>query len=641
MHEIHQQHRYTDKWTKNHPIKQVIGDPSKPVQQDIDSALMQSCVCRHAIKVKWLWKNKTDAENTVIRNKSRLVAKGYSQQERIDFEESFAPVAQLEAVRMFVAYVAHKKFTIYQMDVKTTFLNGPLKEEVFVSQPGGFVDPDFSNYVYRLKKALSVSNKHLEHDLQGTPTDQTKYCSMIGGLMYLTASRPDIAFAKFDSRFELFTYSNEDLAGFLDDYKSTYEGLQFLGDKLVRWSSKKQDCTAMSTTKAEYVSLSACCEQVIWMRTQLLDYGYRYNKIPMYCDLKSAIAISCNPVQHSRTKHINIRYHFIKEHVEKVTIELYFVRTEYQLADLFTKSLPRERFEYLVHMIGIGRCNNYVVLQSISCLPECKIVGKILLDHPLSYALTATADVPAVYLQQFWKTLPVETPTNPFIAPVNIEIIESFMNKVGYQGVVDKMSAFYMKFLVQLWQTMFKKKDVIQYPRFTKLIIADLMKKYPSISLRLEEDYHFIKDDISLVSVYTMGNVIVRGMLILDAFLTDEVVEGGQDDESYASKFVASMLNDDSGNRVEPGSHNKNMEVIYDDDDNNTEKKDDEMGSLNIRTKKMQTPIPTPPRSPRINLSSDKTIGQELTDTVSVTPRQGGNTRRNFMDIITTQWCQQ
>ncbi|GJU11033.1 retrovirus-related pol polyprotein from transposon TNT 1-94 [Tanacetum coccineum] len=109
---------------------------------------------RHAIKVKWLWKNKTDAENTVIRNKSRLVAKGYSQQEGIDFEESFAPVARLEAVCMFVAYTTHKNFTIYQMDVKTTFLNGSLKEEVFVSQPDGFVNPNFPNHVYRLKKAL-------------------------------------------------------------------------------------------------------------------------------------------------------------------------------------------------------------------------------------------------------------------------------------------------------------------------------------------------------------------------------------------------------------------------------------------------------------------------------------------------------
>ncbi|GJU38956.1 hypothetical protein Tco_1191913 [Tanacetum coccineum] len=107
----------------------------------------------------------------------------------------------------------------------------------------------------------------------------------------------------------------------------------------------------MSTAEAEYVSLSACCAQVIWMRTQLLDYGYKYNRIPMYYDSKSAIAISCNPVQHSKTKHIDIRYHFIKEHVEKGTVEIYFVGTEYQLADLFTKALLKERFEYLVHRI--------------------------------------------------------------------------------------------------------------------------------------------------------------------------------------------------------------------------------------------------------------------------------------------------
>ncbi|GKC83878.1 hypothetical protein Tco_1139595 [Tanacetum coccineum] len=109
----------------------------------------------------------------------------------------------------------------------------------------------------------------------------------------------------------------------------------------------------MSTAEAEYVSLSACCAQVIWMRTQLLDYGYKYNRIPMYCDSKSAIAISCNLVQHSKTKHIDIWYHFIKEHVEKGTVELYFVRTKYQLADIFIKALPKECFEYLVHPIVI------------------------------------------------------------------------------------------------------------------------------------------------------------------------------------------------------------------------------------------------------------------------------------------------
>ncbi|GKC41055.1 hypothetical protein Tco_1053439 [Tanacetum coccineum] len=170
-----------------------------------------------------------------------------------------------------------------------------------------------------------------------------------------------------DSGFELIAYSDADLAGCNDDCKSTSGGIQFLGDKLVSWSSKKQDCTSMSNAEAEYVSLYACCSQVIWMRTQLLDYGFQYNKIQMYCDSQSAIVISCNPVQHSRTKHINIRYHFIKEHVEKDTIELYFVVTEYHLADLFTKSLSKERFEYLVHRIGM-RCMTPTELECLTKL---------------------------------------------------------------------------------------------------------------------------------------------------------------------------------------------------------------------------------------------------------------------------------
>ncbi|GKB45761.1 retrovirus-related pol polyprotein from transposon TNT 1-94 [Tanacetum coccineum] len=106
------------------------------------------------INLKWLWKNKKDEDNTIIRNKARLVAKGYRQEEGIDFEESFAPVAQLEVARIFVAYVAHKSFTIYQMDVKMAFLNDPLKEEVYVNQPDGFIDPNHPDKVYHIKKAL-------------------------------------------------------------------------------------------------------------------------------------------------------------------------------------------------------------------------------------------------------------------------------------------------------------------------------------------------------------------------------------------------------------------------------------------------------------------------------------------------------
>ncbi|GJR74138.1 hypothetical protein Tco_0086503 [Tanacetum coccineum] len=119
--------------------------------------------------------------------------------------------------------------------------------------------------------------------------------------------------------------------------------------------SKEQDCTAMSIAKAGYIVLSMSCAQVMWMRTQLKDYGFNYNKIPLYYDSQSAIAISCNPVQHSRTKHINVRYHSIKEQVKHGIIELYFVKTEYQLADMFTKALSQDRFEYLVRRLGM-RC---------------------------------------------------------------------------------------------------------------------------------------------------------------------------------------------------------------------------------------------------------------------------------------------
>nr|GEU42614.1 retrotransposon protein, putative, unclassified [Tanacetum cinerariifolium] len=203
------------------------------------------------LTLKWLFKNKHDEEQTVIRNKTRLVVRGYRQEEGIDFEESYAPVARMEAIRIFLAYAAHKSFTVFQMDMKTAFLHGSLKEDVHVCQS-----------------------------------------------------------------------EDADYAGCKDTFKSTSGGAQFLGEKLVCWSSKKQDCTALSTAKAEYVSLSACCAQVLWMRTQLTDYGFHFNKIPIYCDSKSAIAISCNP-------------------------------TDYQLADIFTKALPTDRFNYLVRRLGM------------------------------------------------------------------------------------------------------------------------------------------------------------------------------------------------------------------------------------------------------------------------------------------------
>ncbi|GJT31215.1 retrovirus-related pol polyprotein from transposon TNT 1-94, partial [Tanacetum coccineum] len=234
--------------------------------------LVDRPLCKNVINLKWLWKNKRDEENTVIRNKSRLVAKGYAQKEGIDFEESFAPVARLEAIHQ---------------------------------SPRGI-------FINQAKYAQEILKKH------GMTS-----CDSIGTPMATKHLDADL--------------SDSDHAGCLDSCKSTSGGIQFLGgDKLVSWSSTKQDCTLISSAEAEYVSLSACCAQVLWLRTQLTDYGFHFDKIPMYCDSKAAIAISCNPVQHSRTKHIDVRYHFIKEQVEKGIVELFFVGTEYQLADLFT-----------------------------------------------------------------------------------------------------------------------------------------------------------------------------------------------------------------------------------------------------------------------------------------------------------------
>nr|GEX66480.1 retrovirus-related Pol polyprotein from transposon TNT 1-94 [Tanacetum cinerariifolium] len=427
MHTFYQRYPSELRWTKDHPLEQVIGNPLQSVRTRCqlesnakmcmfalivsrtepknikeamaDSAWIESMqeelhqfdrldvwelvdrpLCTNVINLKWLWKNKHEEENTIIQNKSRLVAKGYVQKEGVDFDESFVPVARLEAVRLFIAYALHKSFTVYQMDVKIAFLYGPLKEEVI---------------------GTPMATKHLDADLSGTPVDQTKYHSKVGALMYLTTSRPDIMQATCycaryqaqptekhltavkrifrylkdtihmglwypkDTGFELTTSldsDHADHAGCLDSRKSTFGGIQFLGgDKLVSWLSKKQDCTSMSSVEAEYVSLSACCV----MRTQLTDFGFHFDKIPMYCDSKAAIAISCNLVQHSHTKHIDVRYHFIKEKVEKGIVELFFVGTEYQLADLFTKALPVERFKYLVRRLGM-RCLTPAELEALA-----------------------------------------------------------------------------------------------------------------------------------------------------------------------------------------------------------------------------------------------------------------------------------
>nr|GEW78625.1 hypothetical protein [Tanacetum cinerariifolium] len=172
MHTFYQHHPSEHRWTKDHPLDKLLEILHNLLELNVKHNRIARCeelhqfdrlevwelvdrlLCKNVINMKWLWKNKRDEENTVIRNKSHLVAKGYAQKEGVDFEESFAPVARLEAVRLFIAYAAHKSFTVYQMDLKTTFLYDPMKEEVYVNQPNGFVDPYHLDKVYPLKKAL-------------------------------------------------------------------------------------------------------------------------------------------------------------------------------------------------------------------------------------------------------------------------------------------------------------------------------------------------------------------------------------------------------------------------------------------------------------------------------------------------------
>nr|GFB38795.1 hypothetical protein [Tanacetum cinerariifolium] len=349
-----------------------------------------------------------------LENKARLVARGYRQEEGIDFEESFAPVVRLEAIRIFLAYAVYKNMVLYQMDVKTAFLNGSVDPILFIRRNGNdlllvqiYVDdiifatstPELCDlfaklmflkfkmsmmskisfflglqisqsprgiFINQSKYALESLKKYgfqscnpvdtlimekskLDEDKEGKAVDPSQYHGMIGTFLYLTASRPDLQFAicmcaryqarpiekhihavkrifrylrgtvnqglwyPKDSSVALTAFTYADHAGCQDTRRSTSGSLQFLGDRLISWSSKRQKSAIISSTEAEYIALSGCCAQLLWMRSQLTDYGLGFNKIPIYCDNKSAIALCCNNVQHSRSKHIDIGYHFIKE----------------------------------------------------------------------------------------------------------------------------------------------------------------------------------------------------------------------------------------------------------------------------------------------------------------------------------------
>ncbi|GJY15789.1 retrovirus-related pol polyprotein from transposon TNT 1-94 [Tanacetum coccineum] len=318
------------------------------------------------ITLKCIYKVKLDELGGILKNKAWLVAHGYRQEEGIDFEESFDPVVRLEAIRIFLAFATHMNMLVYQMDVKTAFLNGNLREEVYVSQSDGFGDQDNPNHVYKIKKALyglkqaprawydtlslfliskdfskgSVDPtmfildtpmvSKLDEDTKGKAVNPSHYRGMIGTLLYLNARTINrgLWYLK-DSSIALTTFADANHAGCQDTRHSTSGSMQFLGDRLVSWSSKRQKSVAISSTDAEYIAMSGClCLKFKFYGCESLDEITTYRLRPW--------------IQQDSN-----------EQVENEVIELYFVNTEYQLADIFTKALCRERIQFLSDKLGM------------------------------------------------------------------------------------------------------------------------------------------------------------------------------------------------------------------------------------------------------------------------------------------------
>jgi hypothetical protein len=252
-----------------------------------------------------------------------------------------------------------------------------LQEGIFISQTKYIQDilKKFGMKDVKPIKTPMGTNGHLDLDTGGKSVDQKVYRSMIGSLLYLCASRPDIMLSvcmrylvytpKFGlwypkgSTFDLIGYSDADWVGCKINRKSTSGTCQFLGRSLVSWASKKQKSVALSTAEAEYIVAGHCCAQLLWMRQTLRDYGYKLSKVPLLCDNESAVRMADNPVEHSRTKHIDIRYHFLRDHQQRGDIEIAYVSTKEQLADIFTKPLDEKTFSKLRNKLNILDSRNF------------------------------------------------------------------------------------------------------------------------------------------------------------------------------------------------------------------------------------------------------------------------------------------
>ncbi|GKA35078.1 retrovirus-related pol polyprotein from transposon TNT 1-94 [Tanacetum coccineum] len=304
---------------KSKKWRQVMKEEIKSIENSDTWQLMTLQKGQKDIGVRWVYMAKKNTKGEVEKYKATLVAKGYKQKHGIDFEEVFALVARLETIRIIIAIAAQYRWKIYQMDMKSAFLNGLLKEEVYVEKPEGYVAKAQEGKMLRLKKVL--------YGLKQAPR-------------------------AWNTRID----KNYHMAGSKDDGRSTLGFLFFLGNNCFTWSSKKQSIVNLSSCEAEYVAATSCVCHAIWLKSMLKElYMEQEDASQIYMDNKSAIDLAKNPVYHDRSKHINTRYHFIRECIARKDVRVIHTSSEDQVADIFTKPLNEREFSRQIMMLGVGK----------------------------------------------------------------------------------------------------------------------------------------------------------------------------------------------------------------------------------------------------------------------------------------------
>lgn len=336
------------------------------------------------IGVKWVYKTKLNEDGEVDKHKARLVAKGYAQCYGIDYTEVFAPVARLDTIRSIIAVAAQSSWEIFQLDVKSAFLHGELKEDVYVRQPEGFIKKGEEGKVYKLRKALyglkqaprawysRIEGYFLKEEFERCPSEHTLFTKVKeGNILIVSLYVDDLIFtgnsrAMCDEFKEsmMFEFEMSDLGKmrhFLGvEVKQSAAGRSTTGcvflmaSGAISWASKKQPVVALSTTEAEYIAAAFCATQCVWLRRVLEKIGAEEESATViHCDNSSTIQLSKHPVLHGKSKHIEVRFHYLRELVSGETVKLEYCATQDQVADIFTKPLKLEQFEKLRALLGM------------------------------------------------------------------------------------------------------------------------------------------------------------------------------------------------------------------------------------------------------------------------------------------------